>query len=116
MKIGHIELFVENPLKSKEFYVDILGFDLIEVQFDKFVWLQSGNIEILLRPGKNTMVVDEYIDSNAAIVIYTDNLDKTCVELQSRGLKFAGVDGNERCPTFKDPDGNWFQIVNPEEH
>jgi catechol 2,3-dioxygenase-like lactoylglutathione lyase family enzyme len=32
MKVGHIELFVGGPLKAKEFYVEVLGFRLVEVR------------------------------------------------------------------------------------
>ncbi|MDQ3021460.1 MAG: VOC family protein [Bacteroidota bacterium] len=114
MKFGHIEIFVKEPLNSKEFYEKILGFELIEFQHEKFVWLKLGENQILLRPGGNNYQSSEYKDSNSGIVLYTENLEKTKDELISRGLVFKDTDGSDTCLTFTDPDGNWFQLVDPQ--
>lgn len=114
MKIGHIEIFVKDPLRSKDFYEKILGFELVEVQGDKFVWLKLGDYLFLLRPGKNDLKVNEYKDSNLGFVLYTDDIETTRKELTSKGLEFKGTDGSDECLTFTDPDGNWFQLVDPE--
>ena len=114
IRFGHTEIFVREPLISKDFYEKILGFDLVEVQNDKFVWLRLGENLFLLRPGKNDLQVNEYRNSNSGFVLYTDDLEKTKSEFISRGLKFKGTDGSENCLTFTDPDSNWFQLVNPE--
>ena len=53
LRLGHIELFVADPVGSMPFYRDALGFELVEVQGDKVVWLKSGDTELLLRPGAN---------------------------------------------------------------
>ena len=42
IRFGHTEIFVREPLISKDFYEKILGFDLVEVQNDIFVWLRLG--------------------------------------------------------------------------
>jgi len=114
MKFGHIEMFVKDPLRSKDFYEKILGFELIEVQGDKFVWLKLGENLFLLRPGEYDLKVNEYKDSNSGFVLYTDDIEMTRKELTSRGLEFKGTDGSDVCLTFTDPDGNWFQLVDPE--
>lgn len=113
---GHIEVFVKDPMISKDFYIDILGFELETVQNGKFVWLKSGNYVILLRPGKETELAENYQSAKTGFVLYTADLDSAKKELQNRGLVFKGTDGSERCLTFTDPDGNWFQLVNPAEH
>lgn len=115
MKIGHIELFVADPLKSKDFYVEVLGFEEVAVQGGKYAWVKLGDTEILLRPGKNPSPAPDYQHTPQGITLYTDDLQKTMDELKSRGLEFKGSDGSEKCPTFTDPDGNWFQLVNPED-
>ncbi|MBK8549676.1 MAG: VOC family protein [Ignavibacteria bacterium] len=114
MKFGHIEIFVKDPLRAKEFYENILGFELVEVQNEKFVWLKLGENLFLLRPGKNDLSANEYRNSNTGFVLYTDDLKKTRNELIERGLEFKGTDGSDECLTFSDPDGNWFQLVNPD--
>lgn len=113
IRFGHTEIFVSDPLKSKEFYHKILGFELVEVQNEKFVWMKLGENVFLLRPGKNDLQKNEYRNSNTGFVLYTDDLKKTKDELIERGLEFKGTDGSDECLTFTDPDRNWFQLVNP---
>ena len=113
MKLGHIELFVENPIQSKDFYVDVLGFDLVTVQENQFVWVKSGEVEILLRPGRSTIPTESYQSTDTGIVLYTDDVTATADKLRQHGLIFKGTDGSDSCLTFTDPDGHWFQLVNP---
>src|SRR5271166_662410 len=116
MKLGHIELFVKDPLKSKEFYTTVLGFGLVDVQADKYVWIDTGSISILLRPGTGDDTKSTYADTTVGLVLYVEDLDRVAQELTARGLEFHGNDGSPRCLTFTDPDGHWFQLVNPQEH
>lgn len=116
MEIGHIELFVTDTMKSLTFYRDILGFSVEAVQNDTFVWMSSGDVTLLLRPGNNTFNQAEYKLYPQGIVLYTDDLDTMREELTKRGLTFLGTDGSPRCLTFTDLDGHWFQLVNPNEH
>ena len=113
---GHIEVFVKDPMSAKDFYINVLGFELETVQNDKFVWLKSGTYVILLRPGKSPAEAENYQQARAGFVLYTEDLEVTKSELLSRGLEFKGTDGSDKCLTFTDPDGNWFQLVNPKEH
>ena len=116
LSFGHIEIFVKEPLKAKDFYVNVLCFDLIEIQHNKVVWLKLGERVILLRPGENKLNTDTYQKTDKAFVLYSTDLDKSIEELKSKGLEFKGTDGSKRCLTFTDDDGNWFQLVNPDEH
>lgn len=112
--IGHIELFVADPIASREFYVNILGFELVAVQDQQFVWVKSGTMEILLRPGNNKNPAETYNTTSGGIALYTNDVEKTAEILRGRGLEFKGTDGWESCLTFTDPDGHWFQLVNPD--
>lgn len=116
MRLGHIELFVSNPMQSLEFYRDVLGFEVVAIQGEQFVWMKSGDTEVLLRPGSGTGDVPHYNQTSAGFVLYTTDLSSTATALQERGLEFRGTDGSEQCLTFTDPDGHWFQLVNPEDH
>jgi len=115
IEIGHTEVFVNNPLKAKEFYIDVLGYEIEEIQHEKFVWLKKDSSLLLLRPGtpKNPAT---YQETNIAFVIYTDNMEEAKDFFKSKGIKFKGTDGSPNCLTFTDADGNWFQLVNKEEH
>lgn len=116
MRFGHFEIFTQDPLKAKEFYENILGFSVTQIQNDEFIWLEFGVLEILLRPNRKAARPETYQDAASAIVLYTDDLARKKRELQERGLEFKGTDGSPSCLTFTDPDGNWFQLVNPNEH
>lgn len=116
MEFGHIEIFVKEPMKSKDFYIDILGFEAEEIQHEKFVWLKKDSKIVLLRPGINEIKADAYQKTAIAFVFYTDDLMKTVKEFKEKGVEFKGTDGSEKCLTFTDNDGNWFQLVNPNEH
>lgn len=73
--MGHIGIFVKEPLKAKDFYMDALGFEILEIQHGKFVWLKKDSSLILLRPG-NPKNPDTYQKANIAFVIYADNLEE----------------------------------------
>ena len=112
MNIGHIELFVKNTLASKDFYESILGFEVVAVQSPDQIWVRCGEMEILLRKG-NPANSNKYETSNNGIVLYTDDLESASRGLTERGLKFKGTVDTEKCLTFTDLDGHWFQLVNP---
>ncbi len=118
--MGHIEVFVKDPMASKDFYCGVLGFELDTIQQEKFVWLRAGNYTILLRPAASHESIagrgGEYSAAEKGFVLYTNELESAKAELENKGLVFKGTDGSERCLTFTDPDGNWFQLVNPDEH
>lgn len=117
MRFGHIELFVRDPVAARDFYMDILGFRLVDEQGPEgepplFIWLELGEVEILLRPGEPNEAA-EFRKATANIVLYTNHVEATARGLRARGLIFQGEDG-PGCLTFTDLDGHWFQLVNPE--
>jgi hypothetical protein len=85
----------------------------VAVHEDRFVWLKLGEGEILLRKGQGPPAAENYQSAAQAIVFYTEDLQPTMQALRARGLVFEGYDGSEECPTFRDPDGHWFQLVAP---
>ena len=113
---GHIEIFVSDPITSKDFYTDVLGFQVQEIQLEQYVWLNLDDLTLLLRPGQPQSAPLSYQASNVGIVLYTDHLERTQADLLDRGIEFKGTDGSDRCLTFTDPDGIWFQLVDPNNH
>jgi catechol 2,3-dioxygenase-like lactoylglutathione lyase family enzyme len=97
--------------RSLRFYRDILGFEVTDIQLELFAWLRSGDLDVLLRPGPQRPPVPDYQYAEMGLVLYTDNLEREREDLSSRGLVFSGNDGSQDCPTFVDPDGHWFQLV-----
>ena len=117
MKLGHIELFVRDVQESRRFYEDTLGCEVTSVQDEgRIVWVKLGETEILLRPGPGAPTAARYQFAASGLTLYTEDLDATVERLENKGLAFAGLDGSDRCLTFQDPDGNWFQLVDPSDH
>ena len=117
IRVGHIEVFARDPLgEARRFYEQVLGFEVVAVQGDN-VWLKLGEVEVLLRPAVGEVVpATAYDGARAGIVLYTADLPGEMARLVARGLRFDGADGSDKCPTFRDPDGHWFQLVDPNDH
>ncbi|MEM7129141.1 MAG: VOC family protein [Chloroflexota bacterium] len=114
MKLGHIELSVSNPLDSRDFYENILGCEVTTIQNDQFVWLKLGEQEILLRPGIQQIRPPQYDEIHIGMVIYTDALEQDVATMREKGVELHSMP--DKCYIFTDPDGNWFQIVDPSDH
>lgn len=116
MQFGHLELFVSDVSIATHFYQKVLGFEITTIQSENLVWLQCSSLEILLRQGQPPQSSQKYEQAPQGIVLYTKNLAETKALLESRQLEFKGTVDSEKCLTFTDPDGNWFQLVNPHDH
>lgn len=114
IKLGHIELFVQDPGYSLAFYRDLLGFTVTTIQAEQFVWLQLGTHELLLRPGSGQNKASAAGEMAMTLVLYTDALAETVAYLTQHGVHCQSApDG---CYLFTDPDGHWFQLVDPQTH
>ncbi len=118
LRYGHVELFVRDPAVARDFYRDVLGLRVdAEQGGGQFVWIDANGSPLLLRPAREVPSrAATYQSADQAIVLYTDDLDGSRAALESRGLVLAGTDGSPRCLTFTDPDGHWFQLVDPGDH
>jgi catechol 2,3-dioxygenase-like lactoylglutathione lyase family enzyme len=116
MKFGHIEILASDPLRSRQFYEDVLGFEVTVIQNERFIWLKKGILEIIIRPGRQQPVASRYEDAPVGFVLYTEDVEMMLSDLVSKGLQVKGTVDSEKCYTFTDLDGNWFQLVNPDDH
>jgi catechol 2,3-dioxygenase-like lactoylglutathione lyase family enzyme len=116
LKLGHIELFSPNPDRLSEFYIQKLGFTLVANQSHGFIWLKSGALEILIRPGDPMKNANRYEESRFGFVLYTEDIQAALERLEQAGIVIKGTVDSQKCYTFTDPDGNWFQLVDPEDH
>ena len=115
-QFGHLEILCHDVQRARRFYKDILGFAVTVEQEENLVWLQLGDLEILLRKGLPPEPAGRYEDAPTGFVLYTDNLEKSREQLAQRGLVFKGTVDSPKCLTFTDSEGNWFQLVNPHDH
>ena len=116
MELGHIEILAEDPERSRKFYCDVLGFELVTVQDGGFIWLKKGQQEFLIRPGRKQEAASRYESAPVGFVFYTDNVEESLAYLKKKGVTIRGTVDSEKCFTFTDPDGNWIQLVNPNDH
>lgn len=121
MQIKKIELgwiIVSNFAKSKQFFSETLGLKILE-QTEHYSWMELGAQEGDMRLG-----VGEYCEEyskddkpgqNAVLALTVDNIVAAKKELEDKGVIFIGdiveIPGNVKMATFKDLDGNKFQLV-----
>lgn len=102
-------LVVHDLLVARDFYVDVLGLDLVE-EYEDSLKLKSGAHNVFVFQG--TMEATSYehgYNSNSSLVLTVSNLDEKITELKSMGVVFVHEFPNEnrwgRYAAFKDPSG-----------
>jgi catechol 2,3-dioxygenase-like lactoylglutathione lyase family enzyme len=114
MELGHIELFARDVAASTAFYVDALGFELVaEQDGGRFVWVRLGEREVLLRPGEPPPPARDYDRTGVGLILYSDNIVDDVARLRQSGVSCDAMPGEPGCFTFHDPDGHWWQLVDP---
>ena len=107
-RFGHAEIPVSDPLRAREFYVGVLGFRHGQTQGDRYVWLSLEGASLLLNP--DHAPAGRPFREAPNLVLYAADLPAAVEELRGRGLV---LEGGPPCWRFRDPDGNWWQIVDP---
>lgn len=102
-------LVVQNLEVSKEFYVNVLGLELIEDHSD-CIKLKVGHHEVIMFQGNMESVEYEHgYNANSTLVFTVHNLDEKISELKSKGIVFVHKSPNQnrwgRYAAFKDPSG-----------
>jgi catechol 2,3-dioxygenase-like lactoylglutathione lyase family enzyme len=110
MRFGHLELFVSDTVNAARFYSEFLGFEVTVRQPGGFVWLKSGDAELLLRPGVPLGRSRKYDHSGSTLVIYVEALREVLARLADAGHVPLAED-SPGCPVLQDPDGHWIQLV-----
>jgi catechol 2,3-dioxygenase-like lactoylglutathione lyase family enzyme len=128
-RLSHVNVFVLDQDRAKEFYTEKLGFEVrADVNMDGFRWLTVGpkgqpDLNILLAnpapPMFNETDAAALRDlvakgSMAGGVIETDDCQKTYEELKARGVTFLqepaqrpyGIEA-----LLRDDSGNWFSLT-----
>ena len=102
-------LVVQDLLVSRDFYIDVLGLNLVE-EYEDSLKLNIGSHNVFMFQG--TMKATNYehgYNSNSSLVLTVSNLDEKMKELKSKGVVFIHQSPNEnrwgRYAAFKDPSG-----------
>lgn len=127
--ISHVNVFVLDQDRAKDFYVDKLGFDVrTDVSMDGFRWLTVGppgqpDINILLAKPAPPMFSEEDAQALRALiakgamaggVIDTDDCRATYEDLKRKGVEFLQEPADRPYGVealFRDDSGNWFSLT-----
>jgi len=127
--LSHVNVFVLDQDRAKQFYVDKLGFELrTDVSMDGFRWLTVGpprqpDVNVLLARPAPPMFSEEDAEAlrnlvakgaMAGGVIETDDCRATYAELSAKGVTFLqepaerpwGIEA-----LLRDDSGNWFSLT-----
>ena len=102
-------LVVQNLEVSKNFYLNILGLELVE-EHDDCVKLKAGNHEVIMFQGtKQSELYDHGYNANSTLLFTVTDLDEKINQLKSEGVVFVHATPNQnrwgRYAAFKDPSG-----------
>jgi predicted enzyme related to lactoylglutathione lyase len=117
-RVSLISVPVSNPGRSKAFYEDVLGFDVLaDSEFGPGQrWIQLAPHGAQTSISLVTWLEDFAPGSLRGLLVEVDDLDQAIAELGSRGLTITGdIDDTPwgRFAPFADPDGNRWSLHEP---
>jgi len=112
-EIGALAVYVTDKELAKEFYTDVLGF---EIAFDVnenlcFLQTKNGKVYIYLEGGKEPVKIDDETCRLSFFLTTEKPIKVTFAELKKTGVNILDkepvqVDDEKACFRFTDPDGN----------
>src|SRR5712691_1854018 len=119
--VGAITLFVEDLQRSKLFYQDVFGLQVICEDDDSAAFefenttinlLRISAARALIEPGA---VASREAGSRFQLTIWVDDADAACAELEARGVALLNGPMNRewgmRTASFTDPAGHIWEIA-----
>ena len=113
-RIDIISIPVSDQGRSKDFYVDKLGFT---VKRDSPMGPDRRWVQLATPEGETSITLVHWFDKMPpgcvqGVVLDTDDIAKTHAELSGRGLEIGPIDSQPwgTFATFRDPDGNGWVL------
>jgi catechol 2,3-dioxygenase-like lactoylglutathione lyase family enzyme len=112
IRIGSVAVLVSDIQKSKKWYVETLGFEILA---DEGHWVVVGPKGSVC--GLHLCQMAPLEPGNSGISLLADDLETTCRDLKNKGIQFARElapsewDPKMKYAMLKDPDGNEFWLV-----
>ena len=115
---SHVSFYVNDLIRSTNFYVQFLGFKVVErpnFDFDG-IWLKNLNrVEIHLISGKKGEFIDSFGIRKNHIAFHVKNLQFWLLKAKELNIEYIGPkkrpDGIDQI-FVKDPDGYWIELTN----
>ena len=120
-RIHHVAIIVSDYEKSKEFYVNKLGFAVIRENYrpERGDWkldlkLGEAELEIFGIPGRPARPTNPEANGLRHLAFHVESVEETVRELERRGIETEPIRWDEftgkRMTFFKDPDGLPLEI------
>ena len=117
-RVGALAIYASDLDRAKQFYIDVLGFELSAQVAPDLCFLKSGQINLYLRGGNQPIRAG----SNECRLSFFLVADRPAAEVFAL-LKSAGVSMLQDAPElvgdgtfcfqFRDPDGNILEVAAP---
>ena len=117
MRIHHVAIICSDYEKSKKFYVDVLGFPIIQETFRKernsykldIKVSETEQIELFSFPNPPQRVNSPEACGLRHLAFEVNNIEESISQLQAKGIQFENIRIDEitgkKFTFFKDPDG-----------
>jgi lactoylglutathione lyase len=119
--VGAITLFVADLQRSRLFYQDVFGLQVIYEDENSAVFnFENTIINLLSIPAARELIEPGAVASPESgsrfqLSIWVDDTDAACAELKARGVELLNGPLNrewgKRTASFADPDGNIWEIA-----
>ncbi len=112
LEIGTVAVVVSDAKRSKNWYVEKLGFT-VQDDADHWVVVRPANSPV----GLHLCEMEPLEPGNTGITLLTSNIESTYEELKKKGVEFTRElapsewDENMRYAMLEDPDGNEFWLI-----
>jgi catechol 2,3-dioxygenase-like lactoylglutathione lyase family enzyme len=115
LTFGEVQTFVTDLEVAREFYVDMLGLELVKEAERWLVLDISGNQFILMSGAEPGPPRKAYgTECGTVLCLLSDDIDRDYDALKARGVRFFS-EVNEvpqgRYVGFQDPDGNLLELI-----
>jgi predicted enzyme related to lactoylglutathione lyase len=110
-------LYVNDLVRSRLFYETVLGLVVVE-EAEGSVKYDAGHVLLCLHRARDYgITLAQSHDNSADIVFLVDNIQRTRLALEARGIKFTPSVQYEigSIADFYDPDGHWLTVYQPSE-
>jgi catechol 2,3-dioxygenase-like lactoylglutathione lyase family enzyme len=109
--IDHVVLHVRDLVRSKKFYIDLLGMT-VHHEYSWGIFLHCGRQMVALfevDKGERIHAGDEM--NHMALRLKAGSYKEVKRILEEAGVKVSGRPGDRRCIYFSDPDGHRLQLL-----
>lgn len=122
--IDHVEMIIGDNEKMLDFYIDILGFNLISrnksesPNVSEFIFAELGGavMEILVARNPSPKSEEQWTPGFYRIALEVENMDETLTYLKEKGVTISREPSSEKTPRYAsilDPEGNSIELKQP---